>query len=122
MNINEQVGNPRVRGYCPSCKSQSLFLGNDGYVTCSRIGRNGCQDPAAAHDLLMDEEIHFVVNSVDLFARKRSVSSVEKALNEHPEKGGLVQELERVKRERDVLKSIVVDVHAAVGTDGCGRH
>ncbi len=45
----EQVGNPRVRGRCPSCDAETLFLGNNGYVTCSVIG---CKDPGAPTDLL----------------------------------------------------------------------
>lgn len=45
----QQVGHPRVRGRCPSCGSDSLFLGSNGYVTCSVIG---CKEPGAATDLL----------------------------------------------------------------------
>ena len=40
---------PRVRGRCPSCGSESLFLGTNGYVTCSVIG---CKDPGAPTDIL----------------------------------------------------------------------
>lgn len=40
---------PRVRGRCPSCGAESLFLGSQGYVTCSVIG---CKDPGAPSDLL----------------------------------------------------------------------
>lgn len=44
------VGNFRkVQGKCPSCGSESLFLADGGYVTCSIIG---CDDPCAANDLL----------------------------------------------------------------------
>lgn len=43
---------PRIRGRCPSCGAESLFLGAQGYVTCSVIG---CKDPGAAHDLLAAE-------------------------------------------------------------------
>ena len=45
----EQVGFPRVRGRCPSCGSDSLFLGSNGYVTCAVIG---CKDPGAPTDVL----------------------------------------------------------------------
>src|SRR6185436_14172643 len=31
----KQVGFQRVRGRCPACGSDSLFLGSFGYVTCS---------------------------------------------------------------------------------------
>lgn len=40
---------PRIRGRCPRCHSESLFLGSGGYVTCSVIG---CKDPGAVHDML----------------------------------------------------------------------
>jgi len=40
---------PRVRGRCPSCGAESLFLGSQGYVTCSVLG---CKDPGAPSDLL----------------------------------------------------------------------
>lgn len=40
---------PRIRGRCASCGAESLFLGAQGYVTCSVIG---CKDPGASHDLL----------------------------------------------------------------------
>lgn len=46
----EQVGHPRVRGRCPSCGAESLFLGSNGYVTCAVIG---CKDPGAPTDLLV---------------------------------------------------------------------
>lgn len=42
---------PNVRGRCPSCGAASLFLGSNGYVTCSVIG---CKEPGAATDLLAD--------------------------------------------------------------------
>lgn len=38
-----------VQGRCPACGWQSLFLGDGGYVTCSRVE---CGDPCAATDLL----------------------------------------------------------------------
>lgn len=45
--FDEQVGYPRVRGVCPSCGGNSLFLGAGGYITCSIIG--GCKQPDAAY-------------------------------------------------------------------------
>lgn len=39
------VGFPLVKGNCPACHSASLFLGDGGYVTCSRID---CPEPDAA--------------------------------------------------------------------------
>lgn len=47
--MTEQIGNPTVRGNCPTCGFESLFLGNNGYVTCSRVE---CKEPGAATDLL----------------------------------------------------------------------
>ncbi|MFC9268980.1 hypothetical protein ACFTXJ_14555 [Streptomyces zhihengii] len=35
-----------VAGRCPACKGSSLFLGDGGYVACSRID---CPEPDAAH-------------------------------------------------------------------------
>ncbi|MCZ7413131.1 DUF6085 family protein [Streptomyces sp. WMMC897] len=43
------AGSPLVRGYCPACRGASLFLGEDGYVTCARLD---CPDPSAATDWL----------------------------------------------------------------------
>lgn len=42
-------GRPKVRGKCPSCGLETLFLGEGGYVTCSLIG---CRRPDAATELL----------------------------------------------------------------------
>ncbi|HEX5565875.1 MAG TPA: DUF6085 family protein, partial [Streptomyces sp.] len=38
-----------VQGRCPACGGASLFLGEGGHVTCSRID---CPDPSAVDDLL----------------------------------------------------------------------
>lgn len=46
---NPPTRHPRVRGRCPSCGSETLFLGSNGYVTCSVLG---CKEPGAATDLL----------------------------------------------------------------------
>jgi hypothetical protein len=43
------AGLPLVQGNCPACSSASLFLGNGGYVTCSRID---CPEPDAASTAL----------------------------------------------------------------------
>lgn len=51
MAYDEQIGNPRVRGRCPCCGTDSLFLGSGGYVTCAVTG---CRAPGAATDLLRD--------------------------------------------------------------------
>lgn len=39
----------RLQGRCPSCGSETLFYGSQGYVTCSLLG---CKDPLAAHRML----------------------------------------------------------------------
>ena len=40
---------PSVKGECPECGSNSLFVGKGGYVTCSYIG---CPNPAAPSETL----------------------------------------------------------------------
>jgi hypothetical protein len=40
---------PLVKGRCPACYGASLFLGDGGYVTCSRID---CPEPDAASTAL----------------------------------------------------------------------
>lgn len=40
---------PTVQGRCPACGRESLFLGDGGYVTCSRVD---CTEPDAASTLL----------------------------------------------------------------------
>lgn len=45
----EQHGFPSVRGRCPACDGNSLFLGEGGYVTCRRLS---CSEPDAASTLL----------------------------------------------------------------------
>ena len=43
------AGLPLVQGSCPACRGASLFLGDGGYATCSRID---CPEPDAASTLL----------------------------------------------------------------------
>lgn len=38
-----------VQGRCPACHRNTLFLGNGGHVTCSRLE---CPNPCAADELL----------------------------------------------------------------------
>lgn len=40
---------PRVEGECPECGCESLFLGDGGYVTCSRID---CSSPSSPSEVL----------------------------------------------------------------------
>lgn len=42
---------PHVQGTCPACHSNSLFLGEGGYVTC---GMRPCPQPDLVSDLLIE--------------------------------------------------------------------
>lgn len=42
---------PPVKGVCPACDTEHLFLGAAGYVTC---GYMRCPQPDLVSDLLMD--------------------------------------------------------------------
>jgi len=44
-------GMPGVRGKCPACGWHALFVGENGYLTCSI---SDCPDPGAAGKLLAD--------------------------------------------------------------------
>lgn len=48
-------GFPKVKGQCPGCSNESLFLAVGGYVTCSYIP---CPNPTAASDLLTTHDIN----------------------------------------------------------------
>ncbi|WP_405479805.1 hypothetical protein [Streptomyces anulatus] len=48
---------PDVQGRCPACGAASLFLGEGGHVTCSRID---CPSPSAADDMLHGGEAALV--------------------------------------------------------------
>lgn len=43
---------PRLKGRCPSCGHETLFRGENGYITCSWLK---CRNPAAAHDLMVPD-------------------------------------------------------------------
>lgn len=43
------TNNPRVQGRCPKGCGNTLFLGNEGYVTCGYLK---CPEPDAASRLL----------------------------------------------------------------------
>jgi hypothetical protein len=40
---------PWIKGHCPACRRESLFVADGGYVTCSHLE---CPDPEAASTLL----------------------------------------------------------------------
>lgn len=46
---------PKVAGRCPACCGESLFLGEGGYVTCSRLE---CSEPEAASKVLEQAPDH----------------------------------------------------------------
>lgn len=48
------TGHPRVSGYCPMGCGQTLMLGYDGRVTCSRFD---CEDPTSVDMLLSDADL-----------------------------------------------------------------
>lgn len=48
----------KVAGYCPNCGGESLFLGEGGYVTCSRLE---CGAPTLAAELLDIRETDHIV-------------------------------------------------------------
>jgi hypothetical protein len=43
---------PRIRGRCPACHSETLFVGAGGYVTCMFLD---CPNPGAASDWLEND-------------------------------------------------------------------
>ena len=43
-----------VQGRCPACGWASLFLGDGGHVTCSRLD---CPGPCAADELLLELQL-----------------------------------------------------------------
>lgn len=111
----------KVRGRCPSCDGEHLFVGSGGYVTCSLIG---CADPCAADiDTLAariteveaerDEAIRLEPLTVADFRRAQAV--LESAPHRPQESGreqdkvaALRSELEaaegRIEQAREVLK------------------
>ncbi|MDX3183476.1 DUF6085 family protein [Streptomyces sp. ME02-7008A-1] len=52
-DLEARAGLPDVAGSCPACGAASLFLGEGGHVTCSRID---CSDPSATDELLRGGE------------------------------------------------------------------
>jgi hypothetical protein len=50
---------PHVAGRCPACRGSSLFRGEAGHVTCSRLD---CPDPCAADDLLHADRPELLVD------------------------------------------------------------
>lgn len=67
---------PDVQGRCPACSGPSLFLGEGGHVTCSRLD---CPDPTAADDLLHGQE----ASLVQLLGGNRPAQAVAHTLHFH---------------------------------------
>ncbi|MGW6790010.1 DUF6085 family protein [Streptomyces chartreusis] len=47
-----------VQGHCPACGHQSLFVADEGHLTCSWVE---CPQPDAAHTILSDAETEHIV-------------------------------------------------------------
>lgn len=56
--MSDQIGHPRVQGYCPMGCGETLFLGSGGHVTCSWLE---CTNPCAVGTILSDRETEHVV-------------------------------------------------------------
>ena len=78
MTTPEPHPNPRVQGYCPACRAASLFLGDGGHVTCSRID---CHNPCAADDLLHSPTSPLVTGTLAQLAG--AVADVAARLDDH---------------------------------------
>lgn len=71
----------KIKGICPACGRETLFLGGEGYVTCSWLT---CPNPAAASDVLeqrYDSSMIGRLERVDKLAgcNPRSVPAMEAA-------------------------------------------
>ncbi|MGC9540200.1 DUF6085 family protein [Streptomyces sp. UG1] len=51
-----------IQGHCPACGWSTLFVGDGGYLTCSRLE---CPQPDAAHRILADRETDHIVQFDD---------------------------------------------------------
>lgn len=52
----------QVQGVCPACGGRSLFIGEGGWITCSRLD---CPEPDAVSTILNDDEIQHIVEFKD---------------------------------------------------------
>ena len=52
----------KVQGYCPMGCGQTLFLGNDGYITCSYLR---CPQPDAVSTILENSEHEHIVTTTE---------------------------------------------------------
>jgi hypothetical protein len=58
----KRVRTDTVQGHCPACGWASLFIGEGGYLTCSRLE---CPQPDAVHRILADSETEHLVQFDD---------------------------------------------------------
>ncbi|MFJ2004769.1 DUF6085 family protein [Streptomyces chartreusis] len=56
--MTETLAAGAVQGHCPACGWASLFVGDGGFLTCSRLE---CPQPDAAHQILATGEIEHIV-------------------------------------------------------------
>ena len=69
-----------VVGYCPACGGSSLFLGDGGYVTCSR---SDCPNRSAASDILDDREGHSqALSEVESRVRREVAEKIAQAITD----------------------------------------
>lgn len=59
---------PDIQGHCPACGWTTLFLGDGGYPTCSRID---CPEPDAATKLLDRDPRTTAREAVDAVSREQ---------------------------------------------------
>lgn len=63
------AAHPIVRGRCPACRGESLFLGSGGHVTCARLD---CPDPCAA-----DKQLHGEHGQLEIANRALNTAALE---------------------------------------------
>ena len=69
-----------VQGRCPACRSTSLFLGDGGHVTCSRLD---CPGPCAADELLHGESGAAALATIGRIRKLAAELFVEGATHTH---------------------------------------
>lgn len=76
------TGYPQVKGRCPWCGSQSLFVGKGGYVTCSWIE---CRRPDAASNLLEQSCAVLAAGVKAAEDFERSMQAIKEAIESPPD-------------------------------------
>lgn len=83
---------PKVKGICPACRRESLFLGSGGFVTCAMLS---CPKPDAPTDVLEQPPY-----AADECGRPDCTTALAGAL-------------ERARRATDAYEALRVDVISA---------